>query len=76
MRRLAFSALSQRQESLLQARDAARAESARLEREEQYLVGQLRRAEEQLRYYNGLLSSLRKDWGKRGTLTDLVQRLD
>jgi hypothetical protein len=64
-----------RQRSLARALEAATAEVARLGREEAYLVEQVHRAEEQVRYYEGLLVKLRRDWGKPARLTDIVRRL-
>ncbi|HEV2429484.1 MAG TPA: hypothetical protein VGV64_06550 [Thermoplasmata archaeon] len=64
-----------RQLSLVEARDAALAEAARLEREERYLVEQVRKAEEQVRYYESLLAKLRRDWGGSRGLPEFVRRL-
>jgi hypothetical protein len=51
------------------------AELFRLEREEQYLRLKVRQAREQVRYYEGLLTLLRRDWGKAPGLSELVRRL-
>jgi hypothetical protein len=51
------------------------AELLRLEREEEYLRLKVRQAREQVHYYEGLLSLLRKDWGRAPGLSDLVRRL-
>jgi hypothetical protein len=67
--------LLDRQRILARALDAATAEVARLGREEAYLMEQVRRAKEQVRYYEGLLVKLRRDWGKPTHLTDIVRRL-
>lgn len=68
--------LLDKHQSLLQARAEAEAEAARLEHEEEYLVAQIRQAEEQVRHYEGLLSLLRKDWGGRTPpFFDLVRKL-
>ncbi|MFZ0890998.1 MAG: hypothetical protein WB778_01530 [Thermoplasmata archaeon] len=48
---------------------------ARLLRDEQYLALQVRQAREQVRYYEGLLTLLRRDWGKIPPLEDLVRKL-
>jgi hypothetical protein len=64
-----------RQRKLARALEAATAEVARLGREEAFLLEQVRRAEEQVRYYEGLLVKLRRDWGKPAHLTDIVRRL-
>jgi hypothetical protein len=66
---------SDRQESLLSSQRELFAELARLRREEEYLVLKVRQAREQVRYYEGLLELLRRDWGKTPGLTDLVRRL-
>ena len=64
-----------RHDSLIAARQEAEAEVARLQREEEYLLRQVREAREQVRYYEGLLAVLRKDWGKPPPLAELVRRL-
>lgn len=51
------------------------AELARLEREEEYLRLKVRQAREQVRYYDGLLSLLRRDWGRTSGLSELVRKL-
>jgi multidrug resistance efflux pump len=50
-------------------------ELARLLREEDYLALQTRRAREQVRYYEQLLADLKREWGRRAPLSDLVRRL-
>lgn len=75
MREPRHSSLTDRQQSLLAARHAAEAEAGRLAREEEFLVAQVRQAREQVRYYESLLSTLRRDWGKPAPLADLVRRL-
>ena len=52
-----------------------RAELARLEREETYLRLKVRQAREQVRYYEGLIALLGRDWGKGSGLSELVRRL-
>jgi hypothetical protein len=69
------SSLHDRLESLLTARADAEAEAARLHREAEYLVGQVRQAQEQVRHYEGLLAELRRDWGGAPRLTEIVRRL-
>jgi hypothetical protein len=64
-----------RRESLLAARQQTEAEVQQLTREEEYLLRQLREAREQVRYYEGLLAVLRKDWGKPPPFADLVRKL-
>ena len=51
------------------------AELVRVEREEQYLRLKVRQAREQVRYYEGLLALLRRDWGRAPGLSELVRRL-
>jgi len=51
------------------------AELGRLVREEEYLRLKVRQAREQVRYYDGLLTLLRRDLGKAPGLSDLVRRL-
>ncbi|MCI4328238.1 MAG: hypothetical protein L3K01_07865 [Thermoplasmata archaeon] len=75
VRRRTPSTLHHRLESLQTALADAEAESARLRSEAEYLVGQVRQAQEQVRHYEGLLSELRRDWGRAPRLTDLVRRL-
>lgn len=67
--------LSDRQESLLASQRELSGELARLAREEEYLVLKVRQAREQVRYYEGLLALLRRDWGKTPGLSDLVRKL-
>jgi hypothetical protein len=50
-------------------------ELARIRREEEYLLLKVRQAREQVRYYEGLLELLRRDWGKTPGLSDLVRKL-
>jgi hypothetical protein len=68
-------ALLDKHVSLLSAQQEAEAESGRLEREEEYLRRQVREAREQVRYYEGLLLVLRRDWGKPAPLAELVRKL-
>jgi hypothetical protein len=74
-RRRTPSNLHSRQATLLAAIADAEAESARLRSEADYLVGQVRQAQEQVRHYEGLLTELRRDWGRAPRLTELVRRL-
>ncbi len=48
---------------------------SRLEREEEYLRLKVRQAREQVRYYEGLLTLLRRDFGQAPGLSELVRRL-
>lgn len=50
-------------------------EIARVRREEEYLLVKLRQAHEQVRYYEGLLSLVRRDMGRTPGLTELLRRL-
>jgi hypothetical protein len=51
------------------------AELGRLVREEEYLRLKVRQAREQVRYYDGLLTLLRRDWGRAPGLSELVRKL-
>lgn len=64
-----------RQLALQTARSAALAEVDRLEREEAYLLQQVRRAQDQVRYYERLLAKHRRDWGPPARLSQLFRRL-
>ena len=66
---------SDRQESLESAQREVLAELEQVRREEEYLLLKVRQAHEQVRYYEGLLSLLRRDLGKAPGLSDLVRRL-
>ena len=74
-RRRTPSSLHARLEALLTARAEVEAEASRLRREEEYLSLQVRQAEEQVRHYEGLLSELRRDWGSRPRVAEIVRRL-
>ena len=50
-------------------------EVARLRREEEYLRLKVRQAREQVRYYEGLLTLLRRDFGRPPSLAEVVRRL-
>jgi hypothetical protein len=50
-------------------------EVSRLRREEEYLQLKVRQAREQVRYYDELLSLLRRDYGKAPSLAEVVRRL-
>lgn len=60
---------------LAQVRRELVAELTRLAREEEYLRLKVRQAREQVRYYEGLLDLLRRDWGRAPGLSELVRRL-
>ena len=67
--------LSGRQETLLASQRELASELVRLRREEEYLTLKVRQAREQVRYYEGMLELLRRDWGKPAGLSDLVRKL-
>lgn len=66
--------LADRSERLARARAELEIERDRLVREEEYLARQVRRAEEQLRYYDRLLADLKRSAGGRGPLHEFVAR--
>ncbi len=67
--------LSDRHQSLVQTQREVQAELAHLRREEDYLLLKVRQAREQVRYYEGLLTLLRRDWGKTPGLSELVRKI-
>jgi len=67
--------LTDRQESLVATQRRLLAEIGELRREEEYLLLKVRQAREQARYYEGLLTLLRRDFGTAPGLSDLVRRL-
>ncbi len=67
--------LPDKHETLLRAREEAEAEIRRLHREEEFLRGQIREARDQVRYYETLLASLRRDWGRPTALAAMVRKL-
>ena len=67
--------LTDRQEILLSSQQRLLAEIGELRREEEYLLLKVRQAREQARYYEGLLTLLRRDFGTTPGLSDLVRRL-
>ena len=67
--------LTDRQELLVTTRQRLEAEIGQLRREEEYLLLKVRQAQEQARYYEGLLTLLRRDFGNAPGLTDLMRRL-
>jgi len=62
-------------ETLRSAERELRAEVDRLRREERYVLLKVRQARDQVRYYEGVLRLLKRDWGKGPGLSDLVRRL-
>jgi hypothetical protein len=75
MRTTTPSSLHDRYQALLSAQLEAEAEESRLRREEEYLGVQVRQAQEQVRYYEGLLTLLRRDWGKPTAIAEMVRKL-
>jgi len=66
---------SYRAETLFSTQRELEEEIARLRRDEEYVLLKVRQAREQVRYYEGLLTLLRRDLGKAPGLTDLVRRM-
>ncbi len=64
-----------RLDSLRTTQNEILGELAEMRREEEYLRLKLRQAAEQVRYYEGLLSLLRRDLGRAPGVTDLLRRL-
>lgn len=75
MRQPTPGSLHDRQASLELLRQELEAEVRQLTREEATLQDQVRQAQEQVRYYEGLLVQLRRDWGETPALARLVRRL-
>ncbi len=67
--------LTSRQEQLISTQQRLESEIGQLRREEEYLLLKVRQAQEQARYYEGLLTLLRRDFGNAPGLTDLMRRL-
>jgi hypothetical protein len=67
--------LTDRQQALLATQRELVAEIAQLRREEEYLLLKVRQAREQARYYEGLLTLLRRDFGNASGIPDLMRRL-
>ncbi|HLM70705.1 MAG TPA: hypothetical protein VK423_04930 [Thermoplasmata archaeon] len=66
---------SDKQETLLSTQRELLGEIGRLRREEEYILLKVRQAREQVRYYEGLLTLLRRDLGKSPGLAELVRRM-
>lgn len=75
MPRASPTSLLDRAAALETLRVEAEAEAARLRREEASLLEQVRQAKEQVRYYEGLLVQLRRDWGRTPALTRMLRNL-
>jgi hypothetical protein len=75
MPRRGSQSVSGRMEALRSVERDLRAEVDRLRREERYVLLKVRQAREQVRYYEGVLRLLKRDWGERSGLSDLVRRL-
>ena len=67
--------LTDKQQLLVSTQRRLEAEIGQLRREEEYLSLKVRQAREQARYYEGLLTLLRRDFGTTPGLSDLVRRL-
>jgi hypothetical protein len=67
--------LTGRVETLRASERELLSEVERLKREERYTLLKVRQARDQVRYYESLLSLLRRDWGKSAGLTELIRRL-
>jgi hypothetical protein len=67
--------LTDRLELLRSAERQLLAEVDRLRRDERYILLKVRQARDQVRYYEGLLALLKRDWGKTPGLSDLIRRL-
>ena len=75
MREPTVASLVDRHTTLLQSHHEVEAEAQRLAREEEFLAGQVRQAKEQVRYYEELLATLRRETGRRAPLASMVRRL-
>jgi hypothetical protein len=67
--------LTDRIELLRSSERQLTSEIDRLRRDERYILLKVRQAREQVRYYEGLLSLLKRDWGKAPGLSELIRRL-
>ncbi len=67
--------ISGKLDTLLLAEREVRAEVERLRREEGRLLLKVAQARDQLQYYERTLRLLRRDWGARPALDDVVRRL-
>jgi hypothetical protein len=76
MRRRARTSLSDRLEAIGLAHAEAELELERLRREEEFLVEQIGKADEQVRYYQSLLVELKGDWGRDPALRALLRQLE
>lgn len=66
---------SVRIDALRSTQSELESELDQLGKEEEYLRLKLRQASEQVRYYEGLLSLLRRDLGRSRGLPDLLRRI-
>jgi len=67
--------LTGRQELLVATQRRLEAEIGELRREEEYLLLKVRQAQEQARYYEGMLTLLRRDFGTAAGISNLIRRL-
>ena len=68
--------LADREDELLATQQELVVELTRVRREEQYFGLKVRQAREQVRYYEDLLTLLRRDWGREPGLSEIVRKLD
>jgi cell division protein FtsB len=61
--------------ALRATRAALEAEMGRLQQEEEYLSRQIRRAQEQIRYYDQLLADFKQSAGRAAPLHDFARRI-
>ena len=64
-----------RLETLRAVERELRTEVDRLRREERYILLKVQQARDQVRYYEGILRLLKRDWGEAPGLSDVVRRL-
>jgi len=67
--------LADREDELLANQQELVVELARARREEEYFSLKVRQAREQVRYYEDLLTLLRRDWGREPGLSEIVRKL-
>lgn len=67
--------LADRTAALASERADLEREISRLSREEQYLSVQIEHAQEQVRYYEGLIEIQRREWTRRPGVRDVIRGL-
>lgn len=60
-------------DSLASRREALERELSEVRREEEYLARQVRRAREQVQYYERMLGELKTAWGRRAPLAEYIR---